>query len=91
MSMNLYVRDETNNQTFPLWQTPTYVTRMCLWPNGSPAKDVAERYLFWVASQTNGTWPSKQALEDFEERVRSHTADLRGWLAAHPAATFYEL
>lgn len=91
MSINLHLEDESAKESFDLWQTPTYITRMCLWPENSPTVDILERYILWVSSQSQGIWTSKEDLDDMLLRIREHVGELRGWIKNHPEATFYAL
>ena len=73
MSMNLHC-DEMD-----LWQTPTYVSKMCMsyGDNGEPdggMEGVRKRYLYWVESHTNGVWKDPEEYEWVKERVANHVA-----------------
>ena len=77
MSMNL-VADKIE-----LWQTPTWVTYMCLYTENAegvrredewPA--VRYRYARWVESRMNGVWDDVTAHEEMRRRVREHLAEL---------------
>ena len=71
MGMNLHC-DETD-----LWQTPTYITDMCmsLDDNGNPdggMEGVRKRYLMWVRGRLNGAWRTKEDYEIEEMIVQEH-------------------
>lgn len=71
MSMNLHC-DEMD-----LWQTPTYITYMCmsLDDNGNPdggMEGVRKRYLMWVRSRLNGVWHDDEEYEIEKMIVQEH-------------------
>ena len=79
MSMNLTLTDKTTDRDIDLWQTPTFITWMCLSynpetkePDGGQ-EGVRRRYLEWVSSRTDGVWKDKEELDWMCERVRQHS------------------
>lgn len=71
MSMNLHC-DEMD-----LWQTPTYITDMCMSfdNNGDPdggMDGVRKRYLIWVRSRLNGVWRDNEEYEIEKMNVDEH-------------------
>ena len=73
MSMNLHLTGAPGL----LWQTPTYITYLCMSYNeeGEPdggMEGVRRRYLIWVEGQLDGAWESERDLQEMEERVRAH-------------------
>jgi hypothetical protein len=82
MSMNLTLTDKTTDCDIDLWQTPTFITWMCLSynpetkePDGGQ-EGVRRRYLEWVRSHTNGVWKDVEELDYMSymrERVREHS------------------
>lgn len=62
MSLNLTLHD---GQQIELWQTPTWVTYMCLSYNPETAEPdgVRRRYGYWVGSHLNGSWEDREHLE----------------------------
>jgi hypothetical protein len=87
MSRNLELRDDDNN--YSLWQTPTYITYMCLTPKNDSTENILERYLYWVESHTEGVWKDRDAYYDMIEAVREHIKKVKAWLERHPNAKFY--
>jgi hypothetical protein len=81
MSMNLAVK--FGKYRFDLWQTPTYITYMCIGNkttsklNGARAKEALERYIIWAESTLNGVWDSEEELEFNRFAVAQHVAELR--------------
>jgi hypothetical protein len=75
--MNLTLHDGEDGSQIELWQTPTWVTWVCLSYNPDTKEPdgghegVRRRYKQWVESHRNGVWND----EDFEyekERVDKH-------------------
>lgn len=89
MSLNLHLEYKSNN--FELWQTPSYITSMCLTPESDSNGNIAERYMHWVQSHTNGVWTSKDDLDYMRDRVNSHIRELKSFLKKYPNAKFYGL
>jgi len=61
-----------------LWQTPTYITWMCLSydpvtgePDGGH-EGVRRRYIMWVESSTDGVWKDVNDLELTRRCVEEH-------------------
>ena len=87
MSMNLHAEDE-NGREIELWQTPTWVTYMCIdsWKqngsgkNSNPLqrkwKDTRKLYLEWVRSRTQGVWKSTEEYEDMRDTVKLHVDEV---------------
>lgn len=70
MSMNLYC-DEIE-----LYQTPTYITYMCLSYNkrGRPDggwKGVLKRYKVWVCNRVN-SWPTQEDYDEWQRNIDTH-------------------
>jgi len=75
MSMNLHCDKLT------LWQTPTYITYMCMSydENGEPDggnEGVRRRYAIWVRSTLNGAWSDPEDYDWTRERVEEHLEEL---------------
>ena len=71
MSLNLHC------DQIDLWQTPTYITQMCMSMNNNREPDggmeaVRRRYLMWVGSHTNGHWKNHEDFEAMKQRVEEH-------------------
>jgi len=79
MSMNLTLTDNETGLSVDLWQTPTFITWMCLSYNPETEEPdgghegVRRRYLEWVESRTNGVWKDEKELDCMRESVREHT------------------
>ena len=77
MSMNLHLSEGEDGKEVCLWQTPTFITEMCLsydstgQPDGGMA-GVLRRYVIWVRSHTNGVFQTKEHLAAMRERVDDH-------------------
>lgn len=93
MSINLHLEDTSGRKrkSVSLWQTPTWVTNICLsldasgQPHGGmPA--VRERYIIWVESHSDGVWKSSEDLGFMRDRIREHVAEVRAvnspWFSA---------
>lgn len=82
MSLNLTLTDSETGNDIDLWQTPTFITWMCLSYNPKTKKPdggqegVRRRYLQWVASKLNGVWTDKEELEYMEQRIKEHTKEV---------------
>lgn len=78
MSFNLYLSEGEDGQKIDLWQTPTWVTMICMSYNpetGEPDgghEAVRRRYIEWVKSHTYGKWDSLEDLEWEHERIQIH-------------------
>jgi hypothetical protein len=78
MSMNLKA------DKLELWQTPTWVTRMCLYTVNEVGETVQDtwqairfRYTEWVKSSLNGVWDDSGEYEQQQTIVRDHLRALR--------------
>jgi hypothetical protein len=78
MSMNLTLSVGEDGPNVDLWQTPTWVTWMCLsydpdtkLPDGG-MNGVRRRYIQWVESHRNGVWSDNEDYEYMCERVKDH-------------------
>ena len=78
MSMNLTLSDGPDGPDTDLWQTPTWVTWMCLSydpvtkdPDGGH-DGVRRRYVEWVKSHLDGVWTDPEDLEWQRGRVKDH-------------------
>lgn len=78
MSVNLIAR--TKNGEIHLWQTPSWVTQMCLINSDNEIKRCKGKsaframycYIAWVRGQLNGVYPSDEALKEKREIINSH-------------------
>ncbi len=85
MSLNLTLHDGETEEQVELWQTPTFITHMCLsgyvegseWILDGGEEGARRRYLIWVASQCDGTWHSADDLNSMRERVKEHSAKVQ--------------
>ena len=78
MSLNLTLVSESTGKEINLWQTPTYITFMCLssdpetlLPDGGMLA-VRRRYLLWLDSNLNGVWKSSEDLDAMREDISEH-------------------
>lgn len=78
MSMNLTLHDGEEGPEIDLWQTPTWVTWVCLsydpdtgLPDGGH-RGVRRRYIHWVNSHLDGIWKDKEDFEWEKKRIREH-------------------
>jgi len=83
MSMNLTLK--IDGREIDLWQTPTYITYMCLMDSDGKystktepeeAKRAIWCYITWVESTTNGAWNSSEALQKARDQVNSHRKEI---------------
>lgn len=86
MSMNLHCNK------VDLWQTPTWVTYLCmsLDDEGNPdggMEGVRRRYIMWVKSTLNGVWNSTEDFEGHRASVEDHLRELN----SHKDLEFYIL
>lgn len=79
MSMNLTLHDGEDGPQIDLWQTPTWVTWICLSYDpvtGAPVgghASVRRRYIMWVeGSLSSRIWTDEEELERERERVKGH-------------------
>lgn len=81
MSMNLYFK--SGDQELDTWQTPTYITHMCLTPSaynkkiphsvtGKPARRALRLYRTWILHQCDGVWASDEAYAAISQAVNDH-------------------
>jgi len=82
MSTNLHLSDGENGSEIDLWQTPTWVTGVCLSYDHSGQPDggmegVMRRYEIWVRSYQNGVWKTKEDLDAMRERVNAHIEQIQ--------------
>lgn len=76
--MNLTLHDGEDGPQIDLWQTPTWVTWICL--SYDPETGISDgghvgvrrRYIEWVKSHLNGIWTDTEELEWERERVKIH-------------------
>ena len=79
MSMNLTLTDKTTDCDIDLWQTPTFITWMCLSYNPETKEPdgghegVRRRYLEWVKHHTDDIWEDTRELDLMRERAREHS------------------
>jgi len=82
MSMNLHV--SFAGKKFDLWQTPTFITYMCMTSlkgrkfetTGKDAIRALECYKIFVSSLSNGCWDSKEALDARLASISEHNREL---------------
>lgn len=79
MSMNLTLHDGEDGPEVELWQTPTFITWMCLSYNPETQEPdgghegVGRRYLIWVKSQLDGVWKDMDEFKFLKEEIDKHT------------------
>lgn len=86
MSMNLYAM--CGDETIELWQTPTHISAMCCMNQygdvvemrGRNAKRALYAYLAWIASKSNGSYPSQEAALEAHQLISEHTDYIESWL-----------
>ena len=88
MSLNLTLECTETGVTQELWQTPTYITDMCLYPPDCPTLDIFRRYSYWVRSLTNGVWKDPRDLDNRLHDIREHLKEVEQFLEKHPKAKF---
>jgi hypothetical protein len=82
VSDNLYAR--TNHGQVDLWQTPSYVTHMCLMSSrgyrssvrGNKAVRALRCYLEYVGWSLHGSRRTQEELDEVMERVARHKEDI---------------
>jgi hypothetical protein len=79
MSINLHCKE------MELWQTPTYITKMCYSSEQGGWKGIRNRYIEWVKHHTDGVYDNEYDLEMMRERVKIHIEEL----CSHKKLTFY--
>lgn len=78
MSMNLTLHNGENGPQIELYQTPTWVTWMCLSYNPETQKpdggheSVRRRYELWVRSSLDGVWKNSEDFDYQKERIEKH-------------------
>ena len=82
MSKNLHLTEGEEGPEINLWQTPTFITEMCLSYDSTGQPDggmtgVMRRYQIWVWSQTNGVWNSTEEFEEMRARVQTHIEQIQ--------------
>jgi hypothetical protein len=83
MSINLTLTDKDTGLDIDLWQTPTFITWMCLSYNLETKEPdgghdgVRRRYEEWVKSHTTGKWDSSEDLEYMTERINDHLSTIK--------------
>ncbi len=76
MSLNLTLNDGKNGPEIPLWQTPTWVTLVCLSHNPETNEfdgghnGIRRRYIKWVESHANKNWENSKDLD--REKIKNH-------------------
>jgi len=78
MSLNLTLQNDKDGPHVQLWQTPTWITFICLSydpetgePDGGH-EAVRRRYNLWVDQHTIGSWNSREDLEYEMAKVKKH-------------------
>jgi hypothetical protein len=87
MSMNLECR--VNRKPISLWQTPTWITYMCLATKdgiqseltGASARRAMYCYIEYIKGRLNGVWTSNEDYEAVAVDVREEVARIRALLA----------
>jgi len=79
MSMNLTLHDGEDGPEVELWQTPTFITWMCLSydpetqaPDGGH-EGVRRRYLIWIEGQLSGVWKDMDEFRFLKKEIDEHT------------------
>ena len=78
MSMNLTLHDGEDGPEFNLWQTPSWITWVCLSYNPETQEpdggheSVRRRYESWVRSHLDGVWTNTEDFEYEKERIENH-------------------
>ena len=96
MSMNLNAEVKATGERIDLWQTPTWVSYMCVesWEedeNGVPLqrhwKDTRKLYSDWLRSRLQGVFHDQEEHEDLREAIEDHLerlyskGELEFWVA----------
>ena len=82
MSMNLHI--EVDGEELEIYQTPTYITKMCLAPNkhGKVSKSRAiNAYLEYVRSKANGVYETAEEAKEEKQKVNDHIDEVMSALA----------
>lgn len=81
--MNLTLK--VNGRNIELWQTPTYITYMCLMGSDGKHSDKTEIeeakraiycYLTWVKSTANGVWGNHEDYLYAREQLNNHVKEI---------------
>ena len=78
MSMNLCI--EVDGKSLDLFQTPTFITNMCLAPNNSGKVSnsrAINAYFEYVKSYATGVYESTREAKEEQERVNVHIAEVQ--------------
>ena len=82
MSINLTLHDGEDGPQTDLWQTPTWVTWICLsydpetgLPDGNHG-GVRRRYIEWVEGHLDGVYQCIEELEWERKRIHDHVEDV---------------
>lgn len=68
-----------------LWQTPTYITYMCMTfddgepktrVNGNQAKEALQRYIHWIKRPLGGAWNVRE-VRSHNDAVRFHLEEIQ--------------
>ena len=73
MSLNLHCKE------VKLWQTPTYITKMCYYKYGGIRDDwrnIKYRYIFYIESHLDGVWESEIDYKYMKNNIRKHIKEL---------------
>jgi hypothetical protein len=62
-----------------LWQTPTYITYMCISNNNGGWKGIKHRYSLWVKHHSNGVWEDAEDHNYMLERIKDHLDKLNSF------------
>jgi len=80
--MNLTLHDGEDGPEIDLWQTPTYITWMCLSydpetkESDGGQQGVRRRYIYWLESHVNGVWEDADDLKYMKEKIKTHIETL---------------
>lgn len=88
--MNLRIEESEDY----LWQTPTWITHICLSYNEKGQPDggwegVLRRYTLWVQSSSDGVWEDAEEMDAQHTLIRDHIAGLQDLVRAHTQLSFY--
>jgi hypothetical protein len=84
MSINMYLT--VDGKEVSLWQTPTYITYMCMTTDngvfeyeltGKQAKAAIARYFEWVSSHADGVFQSSEEADSMRSIVKEHINAVR--------------
>ena len=97
MSMNLHLKVDGSN--IDLWQTPTYITNMCLVSSKGVENEVAGKkairamnaYLEWVKQTVSGTYNSLEEANEYREVVNEHEKEILDVLNTAKTIRVYQL